>query len=94
MLDMNFKRRKREIAIAKEIALASFSATAGLTLIDARDRLTHQIDVALQRHQLDEAAQRRVMVYLDRELDKMTNEIRRADAVVLSVIDQLERAAP
>ena len=93
-MDLNFKRRAREIAIAKEIALASFSATAGLTLIDARLSLTHQIDVAFQRHELDEAAQRRVIGYLDRELDKMTNEIRRANSQVLSVIGGLERAAP
>ncbi len=93
MFDMNFKRRKREIEIAKEIALASFSATAGLTLIDARLRLIDQIDVALQRHQLDEASQRRVVLnYLPKEIDRMNAELDRANSQVLNVIDRLSGA--
>jgi hypothetical protein len=97
-MDLNFKRRTREIAIAKEIALASFSAVSKANdqvVIDARDRLIEYIDRVLKHHEIDDkAAQHRiVLAYLPKELDRMNRDVTSANSQVISVIGRLERAA-
>jgi hypothetical protein len=87
-MDINFKRRSSEIAIAKEIALAMAGVNGSIP--DAQGKLIEQINLACERHQLDEAAYHRVMGYLDREADKTTRDVTRANEQVLSINQALE----
>ena len=83
-MDLNFKRRSSEVAIAKEIALAMADGSNG-SIPDVRARLIDQINLACHRHQLDQAAAHRVMEYLDREIDRTTRDAVRANDQVISI---------
>lgn len=85
-MDFNFPRRRREISIAIEIALASFGVIDGdNSLIAAQTRLIEQVNIACEKHQLNEAAAHRVMGYLDKEIDRMSREVADANNLVTTV---------
>jgi hypothetical protein len=94
MMDLNFTRRRHELAIAKEINLALTDGINGNSISsipDVRAKLIDQINLACERHQLDEAAAHRVMGYLDREIDRTTRGAVRANDQVTTINRALEQ---
>lgn len=78
-MDLNFRRRRSDRAIAREVAEEFFKATkplfdAGATDI-ARDLLARHFGLVCERHQLSETAATRIFGYVTGALADMQGEL-------------------
>lgn len=98
-MDLNFERRKREMAIAREVAEAFYRAVksaidAGVTdtnklQAENRDALAHHFGMICQRHQLGEADAKRVFGYAPRAIAARQHEMDALDAKIVHVTESI-----
>jgi hypothetical protein len=78
-MDLNFKRRRADRAIAREVAEQLFSAVRsglsdGATAVPV-ELIAHHFGTVCKRHELDEAAALRVYGYVNGSLKEIRREL-------------------
>lgn len=75
MMDLNFKRRRRDRAIARETAVQILRTLRGGDPTVAEAVVAHQFGLVSAKYNFDEAEARRVFLHVPGEMSRLRREI-------------------